>query len=95
MEEPKRWNMKEDENSFGDFIAKSGITAEMLDSLIALKDFQGVYGLPPLSEIENIRREKSSKNLQELRQNSRFDRRLPNQVCDKWIEHGDPMEPRE
>ncbi|CDY37898.1 BnaA06g19190D [Brassica napus] len=38
-----------------------------------------VDGLPPLSEIENIRREKSSKNLQELRQNSRFDRRLPNQ----------------
>ncbi|KAG2293185.1 hypothetical protein Bca52824_039854 [Brassica carinata] len=52
----------------------------MLDSLIALKDFQGVDGLPPLSEIENIRREKSSKNLQELRQNSRFERRLPNQA---------------
>ncbi|CAN6814748.1 unnamed protein product [Brassica oleracea var. botrytis] len=67
------------QRSFGDLIAKSGITAEMLDSLIALKDFQGVDGLPPLSEIENIRREKSSKNLQELRQNSRFERRLPNQ----------------
>ncbi|KAH0892825.1 hypothetical protein HID58_055254 [Brassica napus] len=65
--------------AFGDLIAKSGITAEMLDSLIALKDFQGVDGLPPLSEIENIRREKSSKNLQEMRQNSRFERRLPNQ----------------
>ncbi|KAF3512392.1 hypothetical protein F2Q69_00005438 [Brassica cretica] len=60
-------------------LSKSGITAEMLDSLIALKDFQGVDGLPPLSEIENIRREKSSKNFQELRQNSRFERRLPNQ----------------
>ncbi|KAF3549824.1 hypothetical protein DY000_02006244 [Brassica cretica] len=60
-------------------LSKSGITAEMLDSLIALKDFQGVDGLLPLSEIENIRREKSSKNLQELRQNSRFERRLPNQ----------------
>ncbi|KAH0922744.1 hypothetical protein HID58_022762 [Brassica napus] len=60
-----------------------------------IKGFSRVDGLPPLSEIENIRREKSSKNLQELRQNSRFDRRLPNQVCDKWIEHGDPMEPGE
>ncbi|CAN7100627.1 unnamed protein product [Brassica rapa subsp. narinosa] len=61
----------------------------------SLEGFSRVDGLPPLSEIENIRREKSSKNLQELRQNSRFDRRLPNQVCDKWIEHGDPMEPGE
>ena len=33
----------------------------MFDSLIALKDFQGVQGLPPLTEIENLRREKSSK----------------------------------
>ncbi|CAG7871247.1 unnamed protein product [Brassica rapa] len=66
------------QRSFGDLIAKSGITADMLDSLIALKDFQRVDGLPPLSEIENILREKSLKNLQELRQNSRFNRRLPN-----------------
>uniref|UniRef100_M4DST4 Uncharacterized protein n=1 Tax=Brassica campestris TaxID=3711 RepID=M4DST4_BRACM len=67
-----------EEGAFGDLIAKSGITADMLDSLIALKDFQRVDGLPPLSEIENILREKSLKNLQELRQNSRFNRRLPN-----------------
>ncbi|KAF8091746.1 hypothetical protein N665_0436s0009 [Sinapis alba] len=53
--------IKGPDRAFGDLIAKSGITDEMLDSLIALKDFQGVDGLPPLSEIENIRREKSSK----------------------------------
>lgn len=49
------------DRAFGDLIAKSGITDEMLDSLIALKDFQGIEGLPPLTEIENMRREKSSK----------------------------------
>ncbi|KAF8045380.1 hypothetical protein N665_5048s0005 [Sinapis alba] len=53
--------IKGPDRAFGDLIAKSGITDEMLDSLIALKDFQGVEGLPPLSEIENLRREKSSK----------------------------------
>ncbi|CAK7337336.1 unnamed protein product [Dovyalis caffra] len=41
--------------AFGDLIAASGITDAMLDSLIALKDFQGVEGLPPLSEIEELR----------------------------------------
>uniref|UniRef100_A0A1J3GJ95 30S ribosomal protein S9 n=1 Tax=Noccaea caerulescens TaxID=107243 RepID=A0A1J3GJ95_NOCCA len=53
--------IKGPDRAFGDLIAKSGITDEMLDSLIALKDFQGVEGLPPLTEIENMRREKSSK----------------------------------
>ncbi|KAL0847503.1 hypothetical protein Bca101_020749 [Brassica carinata] len=53
--------IKGPDRAFGDLIAKSGITDEMLDSLIALKDFQGVEGLPPLTEIENLRREKSSK----------------------------------
>ena len=33
----------------------------MIDSLIALKDLQGVEGLPPLSEIENMRYEKSTR----------------------------------
>ncbi|CAN8254855.1 unnamed protein product [Cochlearia groenlandica] len=53
--------IKGPDRAFGDLIEKSGITDEMLDSLIALKDFQGVEGLPPLTEIENLRREKSSK----------------------------------
>lgn len=47
--------------AFGDLIAASGITDEMLDSLIALKDFEGIQGLPPLSEIEEKRYEKNTK----------------------------------
>ncbi|KAL3537653.1 hypothetical protein ACH5RR_001019 [Cinchona calisaya] len=46
---------------FGDLIAASGITEEMLDSLIALKDLEGIQGLPPLQEIENMRYEKSTR----------------------------------
>ena len=33
----------------------------MLDSLIALKDLEGIEGLPPLSEIEEMRYEKNSR----------------------------------
>ncbi|KAL0400725.1 UNVERIFIED_CONTAM: 30S ribosomal protein S9, mitochondrial [Sesamum latifolium] len=33
----------------------------MLDSLIALKDFEGIQGLPPLSEIEDMRYEKNTR----------------------------------
>jgi small subunit ribosomal protein S9 len=33
----------------------------MLDSLIALKDFEGIEGLPPLSEIEEIRYDKNTR----------------------------------
>ncbi|KAL3630628.1 hypothetical protein CASFOL_023612 [Castilleja foliolosa] len=47
--------------AFGDLIASSGITDEMLDSLIALKDFEGIQGLPPLSKIEDMRYEKNTK----------------------------------
>ncbi|KAK4790213.1 hypothetical protein SAY86_017517 [Trapa natans] len=47
--------------AFGDLIAISGITDDMLDSLIALKDFEGIEGLPPLSVIEDIRYEKNTK----------------------------------
>ncbi|EPS65971.1 hypothetical protein M569_08805, partial [Genlisea aurea] len=45
---------------FGDLIASSGITDEMLDSLIALSDFEGIQGLPPLSQIEEQRYEKNA-----------------------------------
>lgn len=41
--------------AFGDLIAASGITDEMLDSLIALMDFNEIKGLPPLREIEDNR----------------------------------------
>nr|AKM76754.1 ribosomal protein S5 domain 2-like superfamily protein [Geranium incanum] len=47
--------------AFGDLIAASGITDEMLDNLICLKDFEGVKGLPPLREIEDMRLEKSGR----------------------------------
>ncbi|KAF8409792.1 hypothetical protein HHK36_005871 [Tetracentron sinense] len=47
--------------AFGDLIAASGITEAMLDSLIALKDLEGVDGLPPLREIEDIRFEKNTR----------------------------------
>ena len=47
--------------AFGDLIAASGITDAMLDSLIALKDLEGVEGLPPLSEIEDMRYEKNTR----------------------------------
>ncbi|KAM6578910.1 hypothetical protein CsatB_030747 [Cannabis sativa] len=47
--------------AFGDLIAASGITDDMLDSLIALKDLEGVEGLPPLSELEDLRYEKTTR----------------------------------
>ncbi|KAL3837686.1 hypothetical protein ACJIZ3_022277 [Penstemon smallii] len=53
--------LKGPNRAFGDLIASSGITDEMLDSLIALKDFEGIKGLPPLSEIEDMRYERNTK----------------------------------
>ncbi|KAL4341613.1 hypothetical protein GQ457_08G016770 [Hibiscus cannabinus] len=53
--------LKGPNRAFGDLIAASGITDAMLDSLIALKDLEGVEGLPPLSVIEDMRYEKNTK----------------------------------
>ncbi|PIA64766.1 hypothetical protein AQUCO_00100321v1 [Aquilegia coerulea] len=53
--------LKGPNRAFGDLIAASGITDAMLDSLIALKDLESVEGLPPLSEIEDMRLEKNEK----------------------------------
>ncbi|XP_031484354.1 30S ribosomal protein S9, mitochondrial [Nymphaea colorata] len=53
--------LKGPNRAFGDLISASGITEAMLDSLIALKDFEGVEGLPPLREIEELRLAKSEK----------------------------------
>ncbi|ERM94969.1 uncharacterized protein LOC18422840 [Amborella trichopoda] len=47
--------LKGPNRAFGDLIAASGITEVMLDSLIALKDLEGIEGLPPLSELEDAR----------------------------------------
>ncbi|KAG7944975.1 hypothetical protein I3843_15G130200 [Carya illinoinensis] len=55
--------LKGPNRAFGDLIAASGITDEMLDSLIALKDFAGIEGLPPLSEIEEMRYEKNTRKI--------------------------------
>ncbi|KAK1379431.1 28S ribosomal protein S9, mitochondrial [Heracleum sosnowskyi] len=53
--------LKGPDRAFGDLVATSGITEEMLESLIALKDLEGIQGLPPLSEIEDIRYEKNTR----------------------------------
>ncbi|XP_052184513.1 30S ribosomal protein S9, mitochondrial [Diospyros lotus] len=52
--------LKGPNRAFGDLIAASGITEDMLDSLIALKDLDGVQGLPPLREIEDMRYAKNT-----------------------------------
>lgn len=39
-------------HAFGDLTEASGITDDMIDSLIILKDVTGVPGLPPLKEIQ-------------------------------------------
>ncbi|KAM3383674.1 hypothetical protein ACQJBY_008381 [Aegilops geniculata] len=45
--------LKGPDRAFGDLISASGITGEMIDSLILLKDARGIPGLPPLSEIQD------------------------------------------
>ncbi|PWA93312.1 Ribosomal protein S5 domain 2-type fold [Artemisia annua] len=47
------------DHAFGDLIAASGITDDMLDSLMALKDLDDVPGLPPLSTIDDMGYEKN------------------------------------
>ncbi|KAI8538825.1 hypothetical protein RHMOL_Rhmol09G0133700 [Rhododendron molle] len=48
-------------HAFGDLVVASGITEEMMDSQMALKDMHGVKGLPPLTEIEDMRYEKTTR----------------------------------
>ncbi|PIN05158.1 hypothetical protein CDL12_22304 [Handroanthus impetiginosus] len=59
----KGWNSGDTgpNRAFGDLIAASGVTDEMLDSLIALKDFEGIQGLPLLPIIEDKRYDKNTK----------------------------------
>ncbi|XP_006658060.1 30S ribosomal protein S9, mitochondrial [Oryza brachyantha] len=45
--------LKGPNRAFGDLIEASGITEDMIASLILLKDVRGVPGLPPLQEIED------------------------------------------
>ncbi|XP_059275587.1 small ribosomal subunit protein uS9m [Lycium ferocissimum] len=53
--------LKGPNRAFGDLIAASGITEEMMDSLLALRDLDGIQGLPPLREIEEMRYEKNTR----------------------------------
>lgn len=65
--------LKGPNRAFGDLVAASGITDEMLDSLIALKNFQDIDGLPPLTQIEDERYAKT------LRKSSRYEMELQKQ----------------
>ncbi|XP_068666147.1 small ribosomal subunit protein uS9m-like [Aristolochia californica] len=60
-EEELKATLKGPNRAFGDLIVASGITEAMLDSLIVLKELEGIEGLPPLSEIEDIRLAKAEK----------------------------------
>lgn len=78
--------------AFGDLIAASGITDEMLDSLIALKDFEGIDGLPPLRVIEDIRYENNTRKstraeMERLKQEEAAKARV-RQVDDKGRAYG-------
>ncbi|GAB2224309.1 hypothetical protein Drorol1_Dr00005062 [Drosera rotundifolia] len=53
--------LKGPNRAFGDLVAASGISDAMLDSLMALKNFQDIEGLPPLRDIEDERYEKTKK----------------------------------
>ncbi|KAK9684027.1 hypothetical protein RND81_10G181600 [Saponaria officinalis] len=65
--------IKGPDRAFGDLVAASGITDAMLDSLIALKNFQDIEGLPPLTQIEDERYEKT------LKKSSRYEMELQKQ----------------
>ncbi|KAI3831256.1 hypothetical protein MKX03_034042, partial [Papaver bracteatum] len=49
------------DRAFGDLIAASGITEEMIESMILLKDLKGVEGMHPLSELKDM--PKNEKNI--------------------------------
>ncbi|GAB4856711.1 hypothetical protein Ancab_014626 [Ancistrocladus abbreviatus] len=53
--------LKGPNRAFGDLVAASGISDAMLDSLMALKNFQDIEGLPPLAQMEEERYEKSTR----------------------------------
>ncbi|KAM7250630.1 hypothetical protein ACFE04_022513 [Oxalis oulophora] len=78
--------------AFGDLIAASGILDDMLDSLLALKDFEGIEGLPPLHEIEDLRYEnskrKSTRAEMELRKQEEVAKARVRQVDDKGRSYG-------
>eukprot|EP00252_Welwitschia_mirabilis_P012594 TRINITY_DN27773_c0_g1_i1.p1 TRINITY_DN27773_c0_g1~~TRINITY_DN27773_c0_g1_i1.p1 ORF type:complete len:429 (-),score=106.87 TRINITY_DN27773_c0_g1_i1:172-1458(-) len=53
--------LKGPERAFGDLISASGISEVQIESLIVMKDLEGVKGLPPLKEIEDARLAKTER----------------------------------
>ncbi|GJZ69574.1 28S ribosomal protein S9, mitochondrial, partial [Tanacetum coccineum] len=78
-EEAKSLSDVLNDHAFGDLIVTSGITDDMLDSLMALKDLDDVPGLPPLSAIEDMRYEKNTR---------KFTRADIERIARVWIEPG-------
>lgn len=69
--------------SFGQLLAASGLSEDALDSLIALKDFTGIEGLPPLELIEEQDEEKEQKAMRreiERRRQEEIDKTRVKQV---------------
>ncbi|MCL7031844.1 hypothetical protein MKW94_001618 [Papaver nudicaule] len=66
------------DRAFGDLIAASGITEEMIESMILLKDLKGVEGFHPLSELKDL--PKNDKN-ERKSTNSEIERRKQEEVA--------------
>ncbi|GKD42615.1 28S ribosomal protein S9, mitochondrial [Tanacetum coccineum] len=75
------------DHAFGDLIAASGITDDMLDSLMALKDLDDVPGLPPLSAIEDMHYEKNTRVDRQGRAYGTGKRKCS--IARVWIEPGE------
>ncbi|XVF75954.1 hypothetical protein PTKIN_Ptkin13bG0228700 [Pterospermum kingtungense] len=81
--------LKGPNRAFGGLILASGITDAMLDSLIALKDLEGVDGLPPLSVIEDMRYQKNTnKSSRAEVERQKLEEMAKRQVDDKGRAYG-------
>lgn len=69
--------LKGPNRAFGDLIAASGITEDMIDSLILLRDVRGIKGLPPLSEIED----KAIAKLNETSSRAEVERKMQEEIA--------------
>ncbi|GJV46242.1 28S ribosomal protein S9, mitochondrial [Tanacetum coccineum] len=80
-------HVKSPDHAFGDLIATSGITDDMLASLIALKDLDDVPGLPPLSAIVDMYYEKNTRVDRQGRAYGTGKRKCS--IARVWIEPGE------
>ncbi|KAI3964436.1 hypothetical protein MKX01_007126 [Papaver californicum] len=81
------------DRAFGDLIAASGITEEMIESMILLKDLKGVEGLHPSSELQDMpnsgKNERQSTNAEiERRKQEEVAKARVRQVDDKGRAYG-------